>query len=116
MWVIYGLPYTHFYHPEGANQQIRHQATHKVGCQPGDFAYGHINLPNRQCVHIYGLTFFHFITPEGLSCMNLLNLTIYYYCKQATDINPTLWLVYESRANWFDSMEISCYLQEFCVV
>ena len=25
------------------NQQIRHQATHKVGCQPGDFAYsGHI--------------------------------------------------------------------------
>ena len=28
-----------------ANQQIRDQATHKVGCQPGDFAYGHFNLP-----------------------------------------------------------------------
>ena len=28
-----------------ANQQIRHQATHKVGCQPGDFAYCHFNLP-----------------------------------------------------------------------
>ena len=28
-----------------ANQQIRHQATHKVGCQPGDFAYGHFNIP-----------------------------------------------------------------------
>ena len=28
-----------------ANQQIRHQATHKVGCQPGDFAHGHFNLP-----------------------------------------------------------------------
>ena len=25
--------------------QIRHQATHKVGCQPGDFAYGHFNIP-----------------------------------------------------------------------
>ena len=28
-----------------ANQQIRHQATHKVGCQPGDFAYDHFNIP-----------------------------------------------------------------------
>ena len=27
------------------NQQIGHQAAHKVGCQPGDFAYGHFNLP-----------------------------------------------------------------------
>ena len=24
-----------------ANQQTRHQATHKMGCQPGDFAYGY---------------------------------------------------------------------------
>ena len=28
-----------------ANQQIRHQAPHKVGSQPGDFAYGHFNIP-----------------------------------------------------------------------
>ena len=28
-----------------ANQQIRHRATHKVDCQPGDSAYGHFNLP-----------------------------------------------------------------------
>ena len=31
-----------FYKP--ANQQIIRQATHKVGGQPGDFAYGHFNL------------------------------------------------------------------------
>ena len=28
-----------------ANQQIGHQVAHKVGCQAGDFAYGHFNLP-----------------------------------------------------------------------
>ena len=28
-----------------ASQQIRYQAIHKVGCQPGDFAYGHFSLP-----------------------------------------------------------------------
>ena len=28
-----------------ANQQIRHHATHKVGCRPVDLAYGYFNLP-----------------------------------------------------------------------
>ena len=43
-----------------ANQQIRHQATHKVGCQPGDFAYGHFQASSRVCVGIHGLTYsFH---------------------------------------------------------
>ena len=26
------------------SQQIRYQATRKVGCQPGDFVYSHFNL------------------------------------------------------------------------
>ena len=26
------------------NHQIRHKATHKVVCQPGDFAYGYFNF------------------------------------------------------------------------
>ena len=28
-----------------ANHLIRYQATHKVGCRPGDCIYGHFNLP-----------------------------------------------------------------------
>ena len=36
-------------------EQIRHQATHKAGCQTGDFAYGHFNLPPG-FVWVYGLT------------------------------------------------------------
>ena len=36
---------TIFFYKQVQNQQIRHQATHKVGCQPGDFAYGHFNIP-----------------------------------------------------------------------
>ena len=44
-----------------ANQQIRHQA--KLGCQPGDFAYGHFNLPP-EFVWVYMGEHTHFITPE----------------------------------------------------
>ena len=42
-----------------ANQPIRHQATHNVGCQPGDFAYGHFNLPQEfvWVYNVYGLTY-----------------------------------------------------------
>ena len=28
------------------NQQIRYQAMHKIGCQPGDFAYGSLQSPS----------------------------------------------------------------------
>ena len=47
-----------------ANQQIRHKATHKVGCQPGDFAYDHFNLPPGFVWVYMGLTYslYH---PEG---------------------------------------------------
>ena len=39
-----------------ANHQIRHQAAHIVGCQPGN-AYGHFNLPGGGGGGItYGLT------------------------------------------------------------
>ena len=36
-----------------------------MGCQPGDFAYDHFNLPPGLCVGIYGLTYslYH---PEGI--------------------------------------------------
>ena len=33
-----------------------HQATHKVGCQPGNFAYDHFNLP-LGFVWVYGQGF-----------------------------------------------------------
>ena len=33
-----------------------YEATHKVGCQPGDCIYGHVNLP-QGCVGMYGLTY-----------------------------------------------------------
>ena len=37
--------YDHTFYKLVNHQIIRHQATHKVGCQPGDFAYGHFNIP-----------------------------------------------------------------------
>ena len=48
-----------------ATQQIRHQATHKVGCQPGDFCIWSLQSSSRVCVGIYGLTYslYH---PRGL--------------------------------------------------
>ena len=48
------------------NQQIRHQATHKVGCQPEDFAYGHVNLP-QGFVWVCMGQYTHFVTPEGIT-------------------------------------------------
>ena len=40
----FGVMYDHIF-PKLANHQIQHQATHKVGCQPG------------VCVGMYGLTY-----------------------------------------------------------
>ena len=38
-----------------ANHQIRHQATHKVGCQPGDCIWS-LQSSTGVCVGMYGLT------------------------------------------------------------
>ena len=37
----FGVMYDHTFYKQ---VQIKHQATHKVGCQPGDSAYGQFNL------------------------------------------------------------------------
>ena len=45
-----------------ANYQIRHQATHKVGCEPGECIWSLLSSSG-VCVGIYGLTYS--IAPEG---------------------------------------------------
>ena len=46
-----------------ANNQIRHQATHRVDCQPGD-SYGHTKSSSGVCVGMYVLTY-SLYRPEG---------------------------------------------------
>ena len=53
----FGVMYDHTFY-KLANQQIRHQATHRVGCQPIDFAYiWSLQSSSGNCVGIYGLTY-----------------------------------------------------------
>ena len=47
---------------EFATHQIRHQATHEMGCQPGDCIWS-LQYSFGVCVRMYELT--HFITPEA---------------------------------------------------
>ena len=44
------------YFSKFANHQIKHQATHKVGCQPGDCIWS-LESSSGVCVGIYGLTY-----------------------------------------------------------
>ena len=50
-----------------AIQQIRHQATHNVGCQSSDYVISHFNLPQGFVwVSMGHHTHDHFITPKGM--------------------------------------------------
>ena len=62
----FGIMYDHTF-SKLANHQIRHQAKHKVGCQPGDYIWS-LKSSSGVCVDIYELpcSFYHrFIIPEG---------------------------------------------------
>ena len=48
-----------------ANHQIRHLATHKVGCQPGDCIWS-LQSSSGVCVGMHGLTYSLYL-PEGFS-------------------------------------------------
>ena len=49
-----------------ANHPLGHQATRKVGCQPGDCRWP-LNLP-QGFVWVCMDEYTHFITPEGCAC------------------------------------------------
>ena len=51
----FGVMYGHTF-LKLANHQIRHQATHKVGCQTGDCIWS-LYSSSGVCVGIYGLTY-----------------------------------------------------------
>ena len=53
-----------------ANHQIRHQDTHKQGCQSGDCIWS-LEPSSGVCVGMYGLTYF--ITHEGNHTIASLN-------------------------------------------
>ena len=57
----FGVMYDHTF-SKLANHQIRHQATHKVGCQPGACIWS-FQYSSGVCVGMYGLTYSR-ITPE----------------------------------------------------
>ena len=60
-----------------ANHQIRHQATHKVGCQPGACIWS-LQYSSGVCLGMYGLTYSR-ITPEGTVYV-LLNMMVWLGC------------------------------------
>ena len=53
--------------------QIRHQATHKMGCQPGVCIWS-LQYSSGVWVGIYGLTY-SLMTPEGCQCHMSINIT-----------------------------------------
>ena len=61
-----------------ANQQIRHQATHKVGCQPGDFCIWSLQSSSGVCVGIYGLTYSLYHPRDINGPLNMLIFQIFH--------------------------------------